>query len=73
MGAVRTYVNGKKVLYSDRSVKNIKHLSRQIFDNYEFRKDLREIWWEGVDWMHLAQDRDQCRAVVNTVMYLRVP
>jgi len=25
--------------------------------------DLREIVWEGVDWMHLAQDRDQWRAV----------
>jgi hypothetical protein len=35
--------------------------------------DLREIGWEGVDWMHLAQDRDQKRVVVNTVMNLRVP
>jgi len=34
--------------------------------------DLREIRWEGVDWMHLAQDRDQWRAVVNTVMKLWV-
>jgi hypothetical protein len=33
---------------------------------------LREIGWEGVDWMHLAQDRDQQRAVVKTVMNLRV-
>jgi hypothetical protein len=23
------------------------------------RMDLREIWWEGVNWIHLAQDRDQ--------------
>jgi hypothetical protein len=23
--------------------------------------DLREVGWEGVDWMHLAQDRDQWR------------
>jgi hypothetical protein len=30
------------------------------------------IGWEGVDWMHLAQDRDQWRVVVNTVMNLRV-
>jgi hypothetical protein len=28
---------------------------------------------EGVNWMHLAQDRDQWRAVVNTVMCLWVP
>jgi hypothetical protein len=31
--------------------------------------DLKEIGWEGVDWIHLAEDRDQWRAVVN----LRVP
>jgi hypothetical protein len=37
------------------------------------RMNLREVWWEGVDWMHLAQYRDQWRAVVNTVMNLRVP
>jgi hypothetical protein len=30
--------------------------------------DVREIGLEGVDWMHLNQDRDQWRAVVNTVM-----
>jgi hypothetical protein len=29
--------------------------------------------WEGVDWIRLAQDRDQGRAVVNRVMNLRVP
>jgi hypothetical protein len=23
------------------------------------RMDLRKIWWEGVDWIHLAQDREQ--------------
>jgi hypothetical protein len=35
--------------------------------------DLREIGWDGVDWVVLAQDRDQWRALVNTVMKLRVP
>jgi hypothetical protein len=35
--------------------------------------DLREIRWDGMDWIHLAQDRDQWRALVNTVMNLRVP
>jgi hypothetical protein len=37
------------------------------------RTDLRETGWEGVDWMDLAQDRDQWRDLMNTVMNLRVP
>jgi hypothetical protein len=35
--------------------------------------DLREIGWYGMGWIDLAQDRDQWRAHVNTVMNLRVP
>jgi hypothetical protein len=34
--------------------------------------DLGEIGWECVEWIHLAQDRDRWRAVVNAVMNLRV-
>jgi hypothetical protein len=34
--------------------------------------DLREIGWDGIDWIDLAQDGDQWRALVNTVMNLRV-
>jgi hypothetical protein len=30
--------------------------------------DLRDVGWEGVDWIHLALDRDLLQAVVNTVM-----
>jgi hypothetical protein len=30
--------------------------------------DLRDIGWGGVEWIHLAQDRDRWRAVVNAVM-----
>jgi hypothetical protein len=37
------------------------------------RMDLREIGWDGMDWIDLAQDRDQWRALVNTVINLRVP
>jgi hypothetical protein len=37
------------------------------------RKDRTEIEREVVDWIHLDQDRDQWRVVVNTVMNLRVP
>jgi hypothetical protein len=35
--------------------------------------DLGEIGWDGVDWIDMAQDRDQWRAVLNTVMNLWVP
>jgi hypothetical protein len=34
--------------------------------------DLREIGWGGMDWIDLAQDRDQWRALVNTAMNLWV-
>jgi hypothetical protein len=37
------------------------------------KMDLREICWDGGDWIDLAQDRDQWRALVNTIMKLRVP
>jgi hypothetical protein len=37
------------------------------------KMDFREIEWDGMDWMDLAQDRDQWRALVNSVMNLRVP
>jgi hypothetical protein len=32
--------------------------------------DLREEGWEGVIWIHLAQDRDQWQALVNMVINL---
>jgi hypothetical protein len=35
--------------------------------------DLREIAWDGMNWIDLAQDRDQWRALVNIVMNLWVP
>jgi hypothetical protein len=35
--------------------------------------DLREIEWGGTDWIDLAPDRDQWRALVNTVMNLHLP
>jgi hypothetical protein len=37
------------------------------------KTDLREIGWDGMDWTDLAQDMDQWRTRVNTVMNLRVP
>jgi hypothetical protein len=37
------------------------------------KMDLREIGFGDVDWIHLSQDRDRWRALVNMVMNLRVP
>jgi hypothetical protein len=33
----------------------------------------REVGWDGMDWIDLAEDRDRWRALVNAVMNLRVP
>jgi hypothetical protein len=44
---------------------------RRWVDN--IKMDLREIGWDGVDWIDMAQDRDQWRSLVNTVLNLRVP
>jgi hypothetical protein len=35
---------------------------------HNIKIDLREIGWDGMDWIDLAQDRDQWRATVNTVI-----
>jgi hypothetical protein len=44
------------------------------YRNSNFIKmDLREIEWDGGDWIDLAQDRDQWRVLVRAVMNLRVP
>jgi hypothetical protein len=37
------------------------------------KMDLREIGWDGMDWIDLAKARDQWRALVNMVINLRVP
>jgi hypothetical protein len=46
-------------------------LRRRWVDN--IKMDLREMGWDGMNWIDLAQDRDQWRALVNKVMNLRVP
>jgi hypothetical protein len=44
---------------------------RRWMDNNKM--DLREIGWGGMDWFDLALDRDQWRALVNSVMNIRLP
>jgi hypothetical protein len=55
-----------------------KHLGKRPLERprrrwEDSRMDLNEIGWEGVDWIHLAQDKDWLRALVNTVMNFRMP
>jgi hypothetical protein len=49
--------------------------SQKERDHWEdnIRMDLREIGWDGVDWINMTQDRDQWRDLVNTILNLRVP
>lgn len=44
-------------------------------DRFEdnIKLNLREIGWKGIDWIHLAQDRDQCRALLNMIINLHIP
>jgi glutaredoxin-related protein len=37
------------------------------------KRNVKEIGWEGADWINLAQNTDKRRALVNTVMNFRVP
>jgi hypothetical protein len=56
-----------------RVAKKIRRLGRprrRLVDNIEM--DFREIRWHGTEWIDLAQDKKQWRALVNTVMDLLV-
>jgi hypothetical protein len=64
--------NAYRILVGMSEAKRPLGRSRRIWvDN--IKMDLREIGWDGMDWIDLAQDRDQRRALVNTIMNLRVP
>jgi hypothetical protein len=59
-------LDGLNPKYTYSRTHNRKHTGK-------IKMDFREIRWVGVDWIDPAQDRDQWRALVNTVMKLRVP
>jgi hypothetical protein len=64
--------NAYRILVGKREGKRpLGRPKRKWVDNIEI--NLREIGWDGMDWINLAQDRDQWSALVNTVMNLRVP
>jgi hypothetical protein len=54
-----------------KAIRDVGRPRRRWDDNINM--DLTEIGFGDVDWIHLVQDRDRRRALVNTVMNLRVP
>jgi hypothetical protein len=68
MGEVR---NAYKIFIGKPEGKRPRRRPRSRWQN-NIRMDLREIGWEGVDWMNLTEDRDQWRTLVNSVMNLKV-
>jgi hypothetical protein len=63
--------NAYTILFGEPEWKRPLERPRRRWDN-SIKVDLREIVSEGVDWINMAQDRDRWRALVNTVMNLRV-
>jgi hypothetical protein len=60
--------NGGEELGKPEGKRPLGRPRRRWVDN--IRIDLRETGWDDMDWIDLAQDRDQCRALVNTVLNL---
>jgi hypothetical protein len=69
---VKKYTSSSKTYsYKLFLLNNMYLIRRRWVDN--IKMDLREIRWDGVDLIDMAQDRDQWRALVNTVLNFRVP
>jgi len=61
---------GKMKEYAKFWAEDIKRNHRHSW-NYNIKTGLRELGYDSLDWIHLAQDRDQWRALMKTVMNLR--
>jgi hypothetical protein len=68
MGAMR---NAYRICIAKPKVRDHSNLGVNGEDNR--RVDLREVGWKGADWMHLRQNRDHWRGLVNAAINLRVP
>jgi hypothetical protein len=77
-GAYRFHLQGRRITKAveqrgktRRKETTRRRLRRRWVDN--IRMDLGEVEWGGVEWIGLAQDRNRWRALVNSVLNLRVP
>jgi hypothetical protein len=64
--------NAYRILVAKPEVKKpLERLRHRWEDNVKM--DLRETGWGGMDWIDLAEDNNQWRALLNTVMNFRAP
>jgi hypothetical protein len=63
--------NAYKILVGKLEGKRPLKRPRHRWDD-TIKMNLREIGWDGVNWIHLAQDKDRWQAFVNTVKKLWV-
>jgi hypothetical protein len=69
---IREKRNAYKILVSKpENKRSLGRHRRKRVDNIKI--DLREIGWGGMEWIYLTLNRGQWRALVNTVINLRVP
>jgi hypothetical protein len=75
MGGVSSTVGGRREVYKVLVGKPERKPRRRW--EHDIKMNLQEVgfgeWGGGVAWIDLAEDRDRCRALVNTVMNLGVP
>jgi hypothetical protein len=64
-------MNEYRILLGEPEGKRLLGRPRRRWEN-NIKMDLREIGWSGMDWIDLAHNRDLWRALVDTVMDLRV-
>jgi hypothetical protein len=63
--------NGYRILVGKPEGKRpLERPRHRLVDN--IKMDLGEIGWDDIDWIELAEDRDQWRVLMNTIMNLRV-
>jgi hypothetical protein len=63
--------NAYRILVGKPAGRRLLGRPRRRWDN--IKMDFRETGWGGMDWIDLAHDRDQWRALMNMIMNIRVP